>query len=140
MIEVNNPITELLDEMVSLSAKGLRISDAWHPVFFSGQNILETKTKIRIPTDELVEDLAALGFIEWQKSYFQYGFEPGNEMFLVFEPQINKEGLKLVVFTLLARPTTILRRLLAVTNPVTDGKFQEHAYAPRGSFHQGTAK
>lgn len=140
MTEINNFITDLLEEMPYLSAKTLHISEGWFSVFLSDEKILESKIENHIDGAEILEGLAALGFTEWKNYYYQHSFDPDHEKFFVFQPKTDENGLKTAVFIALPHPTTLLRRMLATTNPVTEEAFWDHAYAPRGSFFEGTTK
>lgn len=123
MGEVNNFITDLLDEFPLRYAEKLSLAVGRSPIYeASGRFSMSSMEKT--DKDELQEDLAALG-IQLNGQYFlQYETATGETMVFRFSPVITDDDFKGMIIKLINNPSVELTLALQKTNPI--GRFHFH--------------
>lgn len=120
MTGLNNFITDLLDEMILNDARFLEItpsSDFPIAFIFESDQRHAVHAEIRISEEELLEDLAALGF-DTPDSYF-YDYESGTEKLSV-KCSIHKASGPLTVYFFRSDFAPLAQKAIDQCNPVRE--------------------
>lgn len=126
MGEVNNFITDLLDEFPLRYAEKLSLAVDRHPIYEAAGRLGMSNAE-KTDKDELREDLAALG-IKLDCQYFlKYETETGETLIFRFSPVITDEDFKGVIIKLLNNPSIDLEDALRETNPISQPDY--HLFA-----------
>lgn len=123
MGEVNNFITDLLDEFPLRYAEKLSLAVDRHPIYEANGKFGMSNAE-KTDKDELREDLAALGVKLDDQYFLKHEAETGETLILRFSPVIVEGDLKGVIVKLI-NPSIDLQDALNVFNPISKSAFHE---------------
>jgi hypothetical protein len=120
MSEVNNFITDLLDEFPLRYATDVFINVDRIPMFAAGTSYGQSNHKTKVERDELIADLDALGITTDEPYFLEYSTTDGDKLVFRVVTITAEKKVTSSRFTLVDRVTNGFKELLAKTNPVRE--------------------